>query len=179
MKELDEITIRRAAKKDQQAFRQVYDYYSLFVWKVIFRTVNGDTEAAKEVVQETFIRVYTSLGSFGFNSALSTWIYRIAYNTANTYLSKKKSKRLVDGLDVDLLVDGKTKENYENKEIVEALLSAVSPEERFLLMGREVEGTSFEELARITGKSSEALRTLMSRLKARLRATYDNLNQKK
>jgi RNA polymerase sigma-70 factor (ECF subfamily) len=177
MKELDEITIRRAARKDQQAFKKVYDYYSLFVWKVIFRTVNGDPEAAKEVVQETFIRVYTSLGSFGFNSALSTWIYRIAFNTANTYLSKKRKKSVIDGLDVDLLVDGKTKENFENKEIVRVLLRALSPEERFLITSREVEGIPFEELAEITGRSSESLRTQISRLKERLRSMYEQLNK--
>jgi RNA polymerase sigma factor (sigma-70 family) len=78
---------------------------------------------------------------------------------------------------VDLLVDGKTKENFENKEIVRVLLRALSPEERFLITSREVEGIPFEELAEITGRSSESLRTQISRLKERLRSMYEQLNK--
>ena len=178
MKELDEATIRLAAKKNQSAFKRLYDYYAPFVWKVTYRTVNGDKDAASEIVQETFIRVYMSLGSFGFNAALSTWIYRIALNAANTYWAKRNTKRIVRGVDMELFADAKIKQQYENEELVHALMSPLSVEDRFVLMSREVEGISFEELAQITGKSSESLRTQVSRLKARLRGAYEAMNKK-
>jgi RNA polymerase sigma-70 factor, ECF subfamily len=175
MKEIDELTIRQAAKNDQKAFRRVYDHYASFLWKVVYRTVNGDADAAREIVQDTFVRVYASLGSFAHNSALSTWLYRIAFNTANTYLAKKSSKGTIRGLDMDRLVDKKMTRDYESEDMVGALLKTMTPEERFLITSREVEGVPFEELARIVGKSSESLRTQVSRIKERLRATYGQL----
>jgi len=172
MKEIDEVTIRLAAKKDAKAFKRIYEYYSGFVWKVIFRTVNGDREAAREIVQETFIRVYSSLKSFSFKSALSTWIYRIAFNAASTYVVK--NKKLSSSVDVETLGHEGTASAYENEEIVRIVLSALSAEERFLLTSREVEGIPFEELAGIVGRSSESLRTQMSRMKEKLRDMFDN-----
>ncbi len=176
MKEIDELTIRRAAKKDAQAFKRVYDHYAGFVWKVIFRTVNGDAESAKEIVQETFVRVYSSLKSFSYNSALSTWLYRVAFNVANTYLKKNKKSNRVLGVDIETVIDTKTKSDFESEELVELLLKMLSAEERFLLTSREVEGIPFEDLAEITGKSSESLRTQVSRVKDKLRASFERLN---
>ena len=171
MKEIDEITIRLAAKRDANAFRRIYDYYSGFVWKVIFRTANGDKEAAREIVQETFIRVYTSLKSFAFKSALSTWIYRIAFNAANTYMAKVKHR--ISGVDVETVSHSTTANAYENEEMVKIVLSVLSPEERFLLTSREAEGIPFEELAAIMGRSSESLRTQVSRMKEKLREMFE------
>jgi RNA polymerase sigma-70 factor (ECF subfamily) len=177
MLEIDELTIRQAAKKDKRAFGRIYDYYSSFLWKVIYRTVNGDSDAAREIVQETFIRVYSSVGSFAFNSAFSTWLYRIAFNAANTFLSKRNRKRYVISEDMDIFIDKKPKKDYEKEELVNMLLKLISPEDRFLLVSREVEGVPFEELATITGKSSESLRTTVSRLKERLRLAYKQMQK--
>ena len=171
MQEIDEVTIRLAAKRDANAFRRIYDHYAEFVWKVIFRTVNGDKEAGGEIVQETFIRVYSSLRSFAFKSALSTWIYRIAFNSANTYMAK--NKRMSGTVDVETLVDGRAAHTYENQEMVRILLSTLTAEERFLLTSREVEGVPFEELALITGRRSESLRTQVSRMKENLRDMFE------
>jgi RNA polymerase sigma-70 factor, ECF subfamily len=173
MKEIDELTIRMAAKKNAEAFKRIYDHYSMFVWKVIFRTVNGNGDAAKEVVQETFLRVYMSLKSFSFNSALSTWIYRIAFNTATTYVIKEKGKYFFTNIEVETVADAGRSNSYEDRELVKMLLSQLTPEERFLITSREVEGIPFEELAQITGRSSQSLRTQVSRLKEKLRTTFE------
>jgi RNA polymerase sigma factor (sigma-70 family) len=171
MNEVDEVTIRLAAKKDDQAFRRLYDHYAGFVWKVIFRTVNGDKEWAREIVQETFIRVYASLKSFSYKSALSTWIYRIAFNTAYTYV--KQNKRGASSFDPETIGHDGNAHAYENEEMVRMVLSALSEEERFLLTSREVEGIPFEELSLIVGRSSESLRTQMSRMKEKLRDMFE------
>jgi RNA polymerase sigma-70 factor, ECF subfamily len=172
MEEIDEITIKQAARRDAKAFKRLYDHYAGFVWKVIFRTVNGDKDAAREIVQDTFVRVYASLKSFSFKAALSTWIYRIAFNAINTYLAKNKRMTGFSAGDVDALPDTTNANAYDDEEMVRVLLNALSPEERFLITSREVEGIPFDELARMTGRSSESLRTQVSRLKERLRATY-------
>jgi RNA polymerase sigma-70 factor (ECF subfamily) len=174
MEEIDEITIRQAARKDSKAFKRLYDHYAGFVWKVIFRTVNGDNDAAREIVQDTFVRVHASLKSFSFKAALSTWIYRIAFNAINTYLAKNKRYAAFSGTDVDALPDTKVAQTYDDEEMVTVLLNSLSPEERFLITSRVVEGIPFDELAAITGRSSESLRTQISRLKDKLRVVCEN-----
>jgi RNA polymerase sigma-70 factor, ECF subfamily len=179
MMEIDEATVRLAAKKEASAFRRVYDHYAPFIWKVIFRTVNGDREAAREIVQETFIRVYASLGSFSFQSALSTWIYRIAYNTANTYAVKHKKVSSLVNVE-DLAEGGKGPDRvYENEELARIALAALTEEERFILTSREVEGLPFHELAAILGRSSESLRTQVSRMKEKLRELFERRFQER
>jgi RNA polymerase sigma-70 factor, ECF subfamily len=172
MEEIDELTIKQAARKDARAFKRLYDHYAGFVWKVIFRTVNGDGDAAREIVQDTFVRVNASLKLFSFKAALSTWIYRIAFNAANTYLVKNRKLSGFAADDVDSLPDKSKAHAYEDEEMATVLLSALSPEERFLITSREVEGIPFDELARITGRSSESLRTQVSRLKEKLRDMF-------
>ena len=61
MKELDDLTVQRAKKGDRASFKALYDYYAPFSWKIAYRTMHGDSEAAQEAVQETFIRVHNSL----------------------------------------------------------------------------------------------------------------------
>ena len=173
MKELDDITLKSAAKGKQAAFKQLYDHYSPFVWKVIFRTVNGDTNAAEHIMQDVFIRVHKMMKNFRFNAAFSTWLYRITYNESMAYLKSrhKYSKRLVPYDDTHKT--GDIKDALEEKNTLENVLRKVSPDERFLLVAREVNEIPFEELAAITGKSAGALRTMLHRIKENLRKGFD------
>ena len=177
MKEIDDLTIRQAAKKNEKAFRRVYDYYAPFVWKIIYRTVSGDHNAATEIVQDTFIRIYKSLHLFSFNSGLSTWIYRIAFNTSQSYYSKQYKYNDHVLLDENIASDKAFDQGLETKDFVNSILATLSQEDRFLLTSREVEGIPFEELAEITGKTSESLRTRISRLKEQLRTVFAQQNQ--
>jgi RNA polymerase sigma-70 factor (ECF subfamily) len=177
MKEIDDVTIRLAAKKNDKAFKSVYEYYAPFVWKVIYRTVAGDQNAATEIVQDTFIRIYKSLHLFSFNSGLSTWIYRIAFNTSQTYLSKQFKNNNHVLLDENIAGNSSLDTSLESKDFVNIILNSLSSEDRFLLTSREIDGISFDELAEITGKSSESLRTRLSRLKEQLRTVFAQQNQ--
>ena len=172
MKELDEITIKSAAKGDKKSFKKVYDHYSSFVWKVIFRTVNGDREAAEKILQDVFIKVYRKLSSFKFSASFSTWLYRTTYNETLQYLNKKKKQkeRVVPFNDSH----GKEEKNepYENRELVSMILKKLTPNERFLLVAREVNDIPFEDLAEITGQKAGALRTQLHRLKENIKSHY-------
>jgi RNA polymerase sigma-70 factor (ECF subfamily) len=173
MVDLDTVSIHRAAKGDQKAFKRLYDHYAPFVWRVVYRTVNGDSPAAQEIVQETFIRVFRSLKSFAGESSAGTWIYRIALNAANDFLAKRlRYREMVSPLLEELPGNLPGPEAYDTSEMVAKILERLPPEDRFLLVAKEVDGLSFEELAAICGKTSEALRTRMSRLKDRLHAMF-------
>lgn len=172
MNEIDLVTIKLAKKKDRGAFKRMYDFYSPFVWKIAFRTLHGNTEAAEEAVQDTFIRVHESLQKFSGESALSTWLYRIVFNVSLTALAKQKRANAMQPLDENLPAGPSASDNLDSKEQVNAILSGMSEDERFLLTGREILELSYDELAMITGKNAGSLRTQLSRLKDEIRQKF-------
>jgi RNA polymerase sigma-70 factor (ECF subfamily) len=172
MDEIDPVTIRLAKKKDHIAFKRVYDFYAPYIWKIAFRTMHGDKDAAGEAVQDTFIRVWESLPRFGGESALSTWLYRIVFNVCLTTLTKQKRTRTMLPLDENIPARTSGAESMDTKDQVNAILATMSAEERFLLTSREIQDLSYDELAQITGKNAGSLRTQLSRLKDEIRNNF-------
>ncbi len=165
MEELPVSEIKRAIK-DDQAFRLLYNHYSPYIWRVIFRTVHGNSSLATEVLQSVFVTVSRSLKKFRFKSAFSTWLYQIAWRESISLLNKqKKWSDKTTPLNEDTIIQSEESSTDE----LSALLDTLQPEERFLLVSKEIDGFSFEELAQITGKKSGALRTAVSRIKQKLR----------
>ncbi len=177
MYELDDITIRAAAKKRPGAFRKLYDHYSPFVWKVVFRTVNGDMDAATQIMQDVFVKAYFALKSYRFNAAFSTWLYRIAYTTALNHIRRRKTWQRRFGELNEGAEQATADVRLEAKDLVQHMFSGLNPQERFLLTAREIDNISFDDLERMTGKSSGALRTQLSRLKESLRKEYSYAQQ--
>ncbi len=75
---------------DAQAFRVLVENYQRLVCHVVFRMVANEADR-EELCQEVFVKIYQHLKNFNFQSKLSTWIARIAYNTCINYLKKKKA----------------------------------------------------------------------------------------
>lgn len=172
MEELDNITIHRAVKGDKSAFRALYNQYAPFIWRIILK-MTRDQDTAGELMQDTFINVHRSLKKFKSESRLSTWVYRIAFNTVLTW-SKRQSRFKLHSQYLDETVAGKYNSDiYETKELVEKVMSGLSVEDRFLLVAREVDGLSFEELSSITGDKSGALRTRLHRMKENIRSKIE------
>jgi RNA polymerase sigma-70 factor (ECF subfamily) len=160
MEELNDIALKSAISGNMKEFRKLYDHYSSFVWKVLFRTVNGNEDDAKQIMQNVFIKVHRVMKSFKFRAAFSSWLYRITYNEALSYLKKRKRQR-EKNVSYDESIGNTVKnEHYENKDMVTNILNKITPKERFLLVAREVNNVPFEELAEITGQTSGALRTI-------------------
>jgi len=156
-----------SAKTDQTDFTRLYNHYSPFVWRVAYRTANGNSDLATHIVQSVFITVHRKLKRFRSGSAFSTWLYKITWREAITQVKRerKNSLRLVE-----LSGDEPSQDEYSfSDQEIERILSSLSPKERFLLVSREIEGISFDELAEITGKKSGALRVKVNRIKTKLR----------
>jgi RNA polymerase sigma-70 factor (ECF subfamily) len=169
MEDIDRITVEKAKKGDHQAFRRIYDHYAPFVWRIIFRTTGSDRDLGEEIVQQTFINIHGSIAKFSGGSSLSTWIYRIAFNAAQSLLAKRaRIHRTTVGYNDDFHGSGFRADGYDAKEQVEKVLAALEAEDRFLLVARAVDGLSFDEIAHITGKTAEALRIRMFRMKEKI-----------
>lgn len=86
----DRALVKRILAGDKVVFRTLIDRYQRLVSHIVFRMVfnNADQE---DICQEVFLKVYESLPGFRFESKLSTWIARIAYNTSVSHLEKMKA----------------------------------------------------------------------------------------
>lgn len=151
--------VRRAQTGDEAAFGEIVGRYQTKVFSIIHGIVRQRNDV-EDIAQQVFAKVYLSLKSFDFRSSLITWIYKITVNECFDYLRKKKVRKLV--YESDLSEDEVRRvENTEpsvareqaadaalaNRDFVLKLLTRVSEEERSLLMMKEVEGYSVEELA--------------------------------
>jgi RNA polymerase sigma-70 factor (ECF subfamily) len=153
--------IRRVLAGDRDAYRVLMDRHFNAVVRVAFR-ITGDEADAEEVAQETFLRAYNKLPSFRQDAAFSTWVMRIAMNTALNLVERRKrdlsyrAPRIADELPVDgetvRIADGKhgPEEALLTREAVsirEAAMSQLTPMERTAFTLRHMEEVSMTEIA--------------------------------
>lgn len=116
----------------------------------------ADTERARDVVQETFLRVQTSLHTLRDRDSLEPWLFRVARNQVITALRQKRGD---DGVDPeDLPGDGTPLDDLirgETAGMVRAMMAALKPEFREVLILREYEQLSYAEIASIIGESED------------------------
>jgi RNA polymerase sigma-70 factor (ECF subfamily) len=172
--------VRRAQAGDEAAFREVVERYQSKVFSIIHGIVRQRNDV-EDIAQQVFAKVYLSLKSFDFRSSLITWIYKITVNECFDFLRKRKVRRLV--YESDLSEDEvRRMENTEpavdrhvpadsslaQRDYVFKLLSRVSEEDRTLLILKEVEGYSVEELAEQTGMNENTIKVKLFRARQKL-----------
>jgi RNA polymerase sigma-70 factor (ECF subfamily) len=171
--------VRRAQAGDDAAFREIVEHYQSKVFSIIHGIVRQRNDV-EDIAQQVFTKVYFSIGNFDFRSSLITWIYKITVNECFDYLRKKKVRKLV--YESDLSEDeARRVENTEpsvrqvpadvnlaRRDYIFKLLTKVSDEERNLLMLKEVEGHSVEELAEMTGMNENTIKVKLFRTRQKL-----------
>jgi len=141
--------IERAAQGDKTAFGKLFDWRQRFVYNVAYRML-GDSDAAEDVAQEVFLAVWRSLPQFRGESRFSTWLYRITVNrTLNRIKQEKKVTPLrnEERLVANGEAPGESVEREQAKEELNVLLAKIAPERRLVIVLREIEGLSYEEIA--------------------------------
>ena len=156
-KDEDIALVHRAQKGDYRAFDLLILKYQARVITLANKFVN-DKQIAEDIAQESFIKVYKSIGSFRGESAFFTWLYRVTVNTAKNYLSSKKRKKemlVSDITDSDTTdpLSALTTESPEDilaannlREIILKSFGDLPEEIRTALSLREFEGLSFQEI---------------------------------
>ena len=172
--------VRRAQSGDEAAFREIVERYQSKVFSIIHGIVRQRNDV-EDIAQQVFTKVFFSIRNFDFRSSLITWIYKITVNECFDYLRKKKVRKLV--YESDLSEDEVRRvENTEpsvdrqpaadvtlaRRDYVVKLLARVSEEERNLLMLKEVEGRSVEELAEMTGMNENTIKVKLFRARQKL-----------
>jgi len=163
--------LKSAAKGNMNAFEAIYKASSGFVYNVALR-VTCDKEDAEETVQEVFIKLFEGLKDFQFKSAFKTWIYRVSVNTALN-LRKKAGSRAGRQVEFDESIANSEmsgEDNVEkiitdnsNREIVDKMIGMLSPDYRACIVLREMQGLSYEEIAKALGLNINTVRTRLKR----------------
>jgi RNA polymerase sigma-70 factor, ECF subfamily len=170
----DRALVRAAQRGDEQAFRSLVERYHRRVVQLALGMVK-DADEAMDIAQETFVRVHRYLPSFKGDSSFFTWTYRIAMNLClDAQRRKSRTERVDLGADDDAEIEaamdppshalaGPQRQalNQELRGKIEEALSGLSENHRSILILREVEGLSYEELAKVLGIRKG---TVMSRL---------------
>ncbi len=172
--------VRRMQGGDEMAFREIMDRYQAKVFSIIYGILRNRNDA-EDIAQQVFAKIYFSIRGFDFRSSLLTWIYKITVNECYDYLRKKKVRKLVYESDFseeesqrlersDRSADGQPlmDETLARRDLVMKLLAKVSEEDRKLLLLKEVEGLSVEELAAVTGMNENTIKVKLFRARQKL-----------
>jgi len=142
--------VTRAQSGDRNAFSELVRTHAQGVLNVIYRMC-GDMQIAEDAAQETFIQAWLRLQSYRPQASLRNWLYRIAVNTAIDML--RKEKRILPSAieDLNLTDSGPGPEtlvaNSERTEMVQEAILALPDASRAVLVLREFEGLSYQEIA--------------------------------
>ena len=156
--------IERCRSGDQAAFRLVVQAYQQMVFTLAFRLL-CDEEEAKDVVQETMIRVWVNFASYDSRQSLRNWIYTIAIRLC---FDRLKSKAPIEPLPEDedyfsqYVSDSDTERELENHEllsVIRTLVSRLSPRQRIVFTLVHLENLDTEEVAQITGLDAARIKS--------------------
>jgi RNA polymerase sigma-70 factor (ECF subfamily) len=169
----EKILISKARQGDKHAYGVLVPRYEKKIFSVVYSLLRNK-EDAEDVTQEVFVRAYFSLKNYREDSAFYTWLYRIAYNMSIDFKRRVAARiQTVDPLPADskeplnFLAAGDVQtpeaivEQRQLSQSLQAALAEISEEHRAVVIFREVDGLSYDEIASLTGS---ARGTVMSRL---------------
>jgi RNA polymerase sigma-70 factor (ECF subfamily) len=172
--------VRRVQARDEMAFREIVERYQAKVFSIIYGILRNHNDA-EDIAQQVFSKIYFSIRNFDFRSSLLTWIYKITVNECYDYLRKKRVRKLVYESDFseedanrmeasDPAVDpgAPIDKRLVQRVLVNKLLEKVSSEDRNLILLKEVEGHSVEELAAMTGLNENTIKVKLVRTRQKL-----------
>ncbi len=148
-------------------FTQVYKMTYPKVYRLCLGYMAGDEQTARELSQQTFIKVWNHRNSFKGESEISTWIYRIAVNCCLGYLKKKRPLQL----QVDPKIEDESASDEENStDDIQQLyrcIDQLKPINKTVIL-LELEQVPQEEIATTLGYSHGSIRTRLSRIREAL-----------
>ena len=171
--------IAQARQGDQDAFAQLVYLYEKRIYALALRMC-GNPEDAAEAAQEAFLAAWQGLPFFRGEASFSTWLYRLASNSCVDLLRREGRHRQAAGpsLDDEAVSPSvpdpgpgpqETAERRELRRQIEAGLAALSPEHRQVLILREIQQLSYDEISRILELDLGTVKSRISRGRRQLR----------
>jgi RNA polymerase sigma-70 factor (ECF subfamily) len=182
----ERMLIRRLQQRDERAFTEVVRLYQHKVYNLVYRMV-GNREEAEDVAQEVFVTVFKAVDTFRGDAKFSTWLYRIATNhTRNRmkYLGRRSygaTAQLDEATEREanhaqpssmrphIAGPDAVLEGLQLERVVQEGIAGLEPEHREVLVLRDVEELSYDEIASITGLAEGTVKSRLHRARLALK----------
>jgi RNA polymerase sigma-70 factor, ECF subfamily len=184
MSEPDAARLRRLRERDERAFRELVEEHRDRVYNITFRML-GNRAEAEDVAQEVFISAFKNIQDFRGESKLSTWLYRVAVNQCKNrikYLSRRhdRDREEIDETTHTAGVNGtiggpvpaspaKALESAQMEKLMQDAIANLEEDQRIVVVLRDVEDLSIEEICEITGLPDGTVKSRLHRARLVLR----------
>lgn len=165
--------VKLCQEGDINAFDILFQKHRDRMYGVAYKMV-GNQEDALDLTQEIFLKAFQKIDKFNYKSAFSTWLYKLAVNVCIDELRKRKSVREYPTEDTfqQILVDNDTPEDEtisnEQEEILWKAINSLKEKERTVIILRDMEGLSYDEIA-------STLKCSLGRVKSRIHEARNKL----
>jgi len=182
--------IERLARRDERAFNELVELYEARVFRLLLRML-GRRDEAEDMAQEVFVQIFKAVGTFRGDSKLSTWIYRVSVNLCKNRM-KYLSRRHSDGEDElepvaeratldeakgvtfgDVAQPDRMVEGYQIERVVQQCIAELDPDFREVLILRDLEDLSYEEISEITSLADGTVKSRLHRARSMLKANVE------
>ena len=172
---------------DAVSFEEIVKKYHGKVFQLVYRYL-GDYEEACDLTQDTFVRAYGAWHEFRGESQIYTWLYRIAINLCHNQQKKLQRRRRVEPISLDSAITDETGEGWSTRAVADErplplqvlesselrarlheALRALPENYRTVIVLRDIEGMTYEEIARVTDSTLEAIKSRLFRARNAIR----------
>ncbi len=182
----DALLARRAAKGDPDAFEEIVDKYQHMIYNLCLSKL-GNRDDALDLSQDTFLRAYRALNDFRGESKLSSWLYRICLNCLADHQRKKKPTLSIEkdgdgegGFDIpDEREDSDPQKRAERNARIRAVREAIASlpdESRELIILREYENYSYQEISEMLGLEIGTVKSRLNRAREKIKKFLETGN---
>jgi RNA polymerase sigma-70 factor (ECF subfamily) len=165
---VDKHLIQACQAGDREAFRLLFESYKDRVFSIAVYSFGGDETAARDVSQQIFLKLLTSISQFRGDSAFTTWLYRLVVNACTDEQRKRRRFLPFGGSTAsDKVGERRPQEKrYAKLEIADSVQSAIKqlrPKLRMAILLKYVEDLSYEEIASVLGCSKGTVASRLNR----------------
>jgi len=185
--------IARLRRRDEAAFNAFVREHQADVYRLLLRLLGGDAAEAEDVAQEVFVSAFKAIDGFRGDSALATWLYRIAHNLAINrlkYRARRASaaQRPLDeqeqgsafpGLGSTSMTPEQVAEGTQAERHVQLALEMLDADQRLLVSFGDIENLSYEEIQALTGLPIGTIKSKLHRARSALHRHFIALRRQR
>jgi RNA polymerase sigma-70 factor (ECF subfamily) len=182
MSELERSLLRRLRDRDERAFRELIEAHRDRVFNITYRML-GNRAEAEDVAQEVFISVFKTIETFREESKFSTWLYRVTVNHCKNRIKYLARRHERDRDELDEMSHGtngaadaprhvqpdRALEGAQLEVLLQAAIANLEDDQRLVVVLRDIEDLSIEEICEITGLPDGTVKSRLHRARLVLR----------
>jgi RNA polymerase sigma-70 factor, ECF subfamily len=177
--------IERAQRGDREAFGHLVERHQRRIFSLVYHLVHR-RDIVEDLAQEILLKAYLAIQSFNFESSFGTWLGRVAVNHCYDYLRRERVSRVKYFAEMGEETSRRLEENFEGqqadapnaeqqtllREVASALLERAPADDRMIIVLKEMEELSVEEIAEIMKLTKTAVKVRLHRARKRMLEDY-------